>query len=382
MLTRREKKGHRSEGIVLATVLMLIFVLITAVYSFQRRAVIDTMIAQNRIDSGRADTLARGGLRFAEALVVLIHRYPELQEAGSGPLLDGLPPPGLFEKGWSELLPKSALLPDGDDQSLRFRIEDENARLNLSALIAHSTGDGSDNDDNSTSSNDAESAVEYLTEVMRVIIDNMDAASDSGKNYDEREIAENLIDWMDSDNARANGGDEDDYYQGQDPPYKAANRPFLSFDEIGMVQGIDPPLLDAMRDYLTVYPIGGSSGVNLNQAKPWVLSIVYAGTSGDRELLRPRMIEALVKERRRDRIICTETSADPTTCTSLGDIGNGGLADGSFFPEISLPAVPEALRVTITATAGSATSRFQAVFDARSGSEPILLSWRRLRGRE
>ena len=62
---------RRERGIVLAIVLVLIFALITAVYAFQRRALIDTTIAQNRLAAAEADALARGGIRIAEAIVYL-----------------------------------------------------------------------------------------------------------------------------------------------------------------------------------------------------------------------------------------------------------------------------------------------------------------------
>ena len=79
---------------------------------------------------------------------------------------------------------------------------------------------------------------------------------------------------MDEDDTARNGRSENNYYRNQDPPYDARNGPFLSFDEIGLVEGVDSQLLKSMRDYMTVHPIGGSQGINLNRAKPWVLSIV------------------------------------------------------------------------------------------------------------
>jgi Tfp pilus assembly protein PilX len=59
-------KAQRNErGIILAIVLVLIFALITAVYAFQRNAIIDATISRNRVDAAEADALAKGGLRIA-----------------------------------------------------------------------------------------------------------------------------------------------------------------------------------------------------------------------------------------------------------------------------------------------------------------------------
>ena len=64
MIVSRHRRSER--GIVLALVLVVIFVLITAVYAFQRRATIDVTIASNRLAAGEADALARGGLRVVD----------------------------------------------------------------------------------------------------------------------------------------------------------------------------------------------------------------------------------------------------------------------------------------------------------------------------
>ena len=55
--------SRNERGIVLAIVLVMIFALVTAVFSFQRRAIIDTTIATNRLEAAEADALAKGGLR-------------------------------------------------------------------------------------------------------------------------------------------------------------------------------------------------------------------------------------------------------------------------------------------------------------------------------
>ncbi len=363
------RDSRRSAGIVLAIVLVLIFVLITAVYAFQRRAIVDTSIATNRLRGAEADALARGGLRIGEAIIYLAR----LKQA-AGPA--GAPGEGLGS-GNASLPPGDRWASIGDfplqlegGRTLRITIEDEGARLNLNALVPQ-------NEEQSTTS--SEEAEEYLSLVLQYIIDGIDAPSQD-KNYDTRTISAHLLDYMDPDEDARMGGDENSYYRSQDPPYVARNGPFLSFDEIGLVEGVDPQLLEAMRDYLTVHPIGGSQGINLNRAEPWVLSIVYAGTSGDRDLVREQTVRDIYALRAKSKLICSDAASDPARCVIPREVGSGELAEGSIYPQTELPAKPTVFRVVAEAQVGPVIRRMEAIYDTRPREGPQLLSWRRLRG--
>lgn len=371
----RTRERRRSEGIVLAIVLVLIFVLITAVYSFQRRAIIDTSIATNRLRSAEAEALARGGLRIGEAVVFLVRLKEEAGAAGSTE--EGLGNPTSNPGGspapdelWASIGDFPLQFEGG--QTLRITIEDEGARLNLNALVPQNRD---------PSANDSVEAEEYLVDVLEYIIDGMDA-SGQDKNYDSRAISRNILDYMDDDGTARNGRSEDAYYGAQDPPYRARNGPFLSFDEIGLVEGVDPQLLNAMRDYLTVHPIGSNQGINLNRADPWVLSLVYSGTSGGRRLIRKQTVRDILGLRSEAKLVCTESSADPLRCVAPGEVGNGELGEGSIYPETVLPTRPSVFRIVAEARVGNLTRRIEAIYDTRPIAGPQLLSWRRLRGPE
>lgn len=374
-VTKHARDRRRSQGIVLAIVLVLIFVLVTAVYAFQRRAIIDTSIAKNRLQSDEAYALARGGLRIGEAVAYIARLKQEAEAAGASPqgLNDDASGPGAApllaaDALWAGIGAFPLELEGG--RTLRISIEDEGARLNLNALVDPNVDVGEVGD---------EEAEEYLRRVLEYIIDGIDRRAD-GKNYNPGEIALNLLDYMDADDIARSGRDEDSYYRAQDPPYRARNGPFLSFEEIGLVEGVDPALLKEMRDYLTVHPIGSTRGINLNRAKPWVLSIVYSGTSNDRDLVRENTVRDIMELRGNSKILCTESSADPTRCVSLNELGNGALGEGSIYPETLLPAKPSVFRVVAEAQVGNLTRRLEAIYDTRPMAGPQLLSWRRLRG--
>jgi type II secretory pathway component PulK len=384
----RRRDRRRSEGIALLIVLVIVMLLVTAVYLFQRRAVINTTIARNRVAAAEADALARGGLRIAEAALFLI-RLREEQElaasggaaAGAGGDAEAAGAPGLAallggsSEPWRMLDGLPIDLEQG--QSLQLRLEDAGARLNLNALVPATVGEGEDSGLES-SLEDHEEAILYLTEVLDYIVAGIEAPP-ADRVYDTREIAESLIDWMDEDGETRSGRSEDDAYARQDPPYRARNGPFLSFEEIGLVEGVDPQLLDAMRDYLTVHPIGGTAGINLNTAPPWVLKLVYAGTSGDRRLLTDDTVQEIWRLREQeDKILCEDSGGDPERCVSLSE----ARIEGSIYPETTLPSTARVFRVVAEARVGALTRRMEAIVDTRSLEEPQLLSWRRLRGAE
>jgi len=396
-------------GIVLAIVLVMIFALVTAVYSFQRRAIIDTTIATNRLEAAEADALAKGGLRVAEMLVMVVRaKHREGDAGGENPLSGddrggsdpaGLPGAAAGGAGVDMLWQSIGNFPFqlDDDHVLRIEIEDEGAKLNLNALVPPSgapaavagASSGDEDEDDEDASDDpppddgegteaSEEAIEYLTEVIQYVADGMDARPEE-KNYDAAAIAENILDFMDGDRTAVNGRSEDEYYRRQSPPYAAWNQPLLSVDQIGLIEDVDPTLLAELRHYVTVHPIGSTAGINLNRAEPWVLKLVYAGPSGNMRLIDDQMVEDIFKLRDKGKKICDSEGSDPA-CVPRAEVGNGDLANGSVYPEASLPAKPVVFRVVSSATVGDITRRFEAIYDTRPNPGPQLLSWRRLRG--
>lgn len=411
-MSARTTPRPRERGIVLILVLVVIVAMITAVTAFQRRAMIDTTVSANRLDAAEADALARGGLRLAEVLLVVVRAKQSANDTApqnaiggdadeTGDLLGGGGSGGGADALWQGL--GNAPIDLGDGRFLRVEIEDEGSKLNLNALVPVPTElaadtaalDSSDGDEEAEErareaedtlgetgegSSVDEEAVEYLSEVVQYVIDGMPEDA-STRAYDAKAIAENILDFIDGDTTAVNGRSEDEYYRRQDPPYRAWNRPLISVDQLALVQEIDPPLLDELRKYVTVHPIGSTGGINLNRAEPWVLKLVYAGPSGNRRLIDDRLVEDLYALRDKNKLACSSAGGD-ARCVALSEIGSGDLGNGEVYPEVDLPATPAVFRVTARATVGSITRRFEAIYDTRPDSGPQLLSWRRLRGND
>jgi len=84
-------------------------------------------------------------------------------------------------------------------------------------------------------------------------------------------LAGNLVDWLDADNEpQPQGGAEDGYYQGLQPPHLAANRPLTDVAELALVRGFDEAVRARLRPFVTALP--GFAALNVNTASPEVLA--------------------------------------------------------------------------------------------------------------
>lgn len=346
-------KPDRETGIVLAMVLVLALLLSTAIITFTRRAVVDKMIANNRNATAQAEALARGGIQLATALLledVLLDAEPDSKSIVGDTL----------EDGWAVVGSKEFTTEYGS--TLRLTIRDTGSRLNLNALVDH-TKESEDLDQSE--------AEEFLVTFLEKIIEEIPLPPGE-KFYDPRELAQNLIDYIDPNDVRTGGrGSEDDYYQRQSPPYRSANRPLLGVEELRMVEGFDAAIVEAMTPYVTVYPLVSNQGININTAPPHVLTAMYHGSSGDRRLVSPDSAQRLLRERESGRIVCDESSAAPDQCLPLGDF-----LDGSLYPPVQLPARATTFEVVSEATVDDVTRRLEVVIDRTRPISPRLLRWR------
>ncbi|MFP4560580.1 MAG: type II secretion system minor pseudopilin GspK [Thiohalorhabdus sp.] len=97
-------------------------------------------------------------------------------------------------------------------------------------------------------------------------------------------IADAAVDWIDPDQTPyGGGGAEDGMYQGLQPPYLAANRPFGEAEEIRLLRGVDGEAWRALEPHITALP--EATGVNVNTASPEVLAAVVEAWGSPRTAL-------------------------------------------------------------------------------------------------
>jgi general secretion pathway protein K len=344
---------------VLALVLILALLLSVSMVGFARRAVVDTMIVANRDASARAAALARGGVRLGMALLVEDRLAKDLNAVDPGSVQREVTPGNTPGDLWNQV--RDFELVDAEGGRLRIEIHDSGALLNLNAVVPYTGTDEPVEPD----------AEEFLTELLTKVVDEMEV-DPSEKVYDPRELARNLVDYMDVDEFRIVGGAENEYYQAQDPPRRAANRPLLSVEEVGLVEGFDVQLVDALRPYVTVYPLVGATGININTAPPHVLALLYAGVSGERRFVTADTVGRILRLRDEGRVVCT-TSVPALDCMTLSEVD---LGEGSLFPAVELPDDSDTFTIEARATAGSIERRIFAVVDRSELLEPKLVFWR------
>ena len=339
-------------------VLIVGLLLSASIFSFLRQSMIDSMLARNREHAAAAEDLARGGISIATA-VIFQDRFSKVIG-----LLRNKHPGASLSDLWARVGESPVQTNWGG--SLRITIEDAGSRLNLNALIP--TGKTEEE------SRPSEEAENFLVQFLEKVIEESRGAIDVAS-YDPRELARNLLDYMDPDDVGISGKRENDYYAEQVPSYRPSNGPLLSVEEIGLVEGFDARIAARIKPYVTVYPLLGETGINANTAPPHVLAILQHGSGGDMRLADADIVRSIMRIRHQGRIVCNATESDTERCVSLSEVG---LGTGSIFPPVELPQKATVFRVTSEATVEEVVRRIEAVIDISDRERPQLLSWRLL----
>lgn len=95
------------------------------------------------------------------------------------------------------------------------------------------------------------------------------------------ELANGLVDWMDSDSVVTYpGGAEDGEYLQHTPPYRAANRWLVDVDELHHVKGFNAKIIAQLRPFVTALP--DRTALNINTASVEVLAATLdSGSYGE-----------------------------------------------------------------------------------------------------
>jgi type II secretory pathway component PulK len=352
------RKGINQKGIVLPMVLIVGLILSVSIFSFLRQSLVDSFMARNLEHVAAAETLAKGGVSVATA-VVFHHRFSKLMG-----LMQNKDPGATLADLWAQI--ENSPLETNWGGRLEITIEDSGSRLNLNALIPVGK-----TEEESQPSDEAE---EFLVSFFEKVIDESQGQLAGGL-YDPREMARNLLDYMDPDDVGISGKNENDYYADQYPAHKPANGPLLSVEEIALIEGFDARIAGRIKPYVTVYPLLGETGINANTAPAYVLALLQHGSSGDMRLADEEIVRSILKNRQEDRIVCDQTESDSERCVSLSEVG---LGTGSIFPPVELPQEAHVFHIISEATVENVVRRVEAVIDISDRESPQLLSWRLL----
>jgi general secretion pathway protein K len=236
----------------MALVLTLVVITILAflVLEFNYLMRVEASIAENYRDSLKAYYLAHSGVNFAYCL---------LRD-------DNLSYDSLDEKWALAEIPV-----DIAEGEVTFRIEDENAKINVNLLKG------------------VKERQEQLIRLCGLLNEQYGRHAPISSS-----IVPVIIDWTDDDDEievlevvfEENKGAEDEYYRALEDPYPCKNRPLDTLEEVLLVKGMTDEIFFGRRpnkekgieptsglgDYLTIY---GSGRININTASFFVLESLH-----------------------------------------------------------------------------------------------------------
>ncbi|QDU37742.1 Putative type II secretion system protein K [Maioricimonas rarisocia] len=211
-------------GSLLVIVLVVIVLLSLAAYTFT-----DVMITESEasVMQGRAVAARSFALSGVEYAAAWLETPDELETENlyhnpttfAGVLMQDAP----TDRARGRFTIIAPVETDPEGRQIRFGLIDESGKLNLNAIPLDELDDVQARD-------------------MLLYIPNM-----------TEEIADSILDWVDSDDERRQYGAEDDTYQSMSPPYVTKNGPLETLDELLLVNGVTPALLygeDANRNGL------------------------------------------------------------------------------------------------------------------------------------
>jgi general secretion pathway protein K len=91
------------------------------------------------------------------------------------------------------------------------------------------------------------------------------------------ELADSVVDWLDTDANTQPSGAEDIDYLNVEPPYRAANQLLQSIGELRLVKGFDRDAVEKLRPLITALP--EATSININTAPSAVLSALFPDLS-------------------------------------------------------------------------------------------------------
>ena len=217
--SRSQRVSSRREGALLLIVLVTVVVLSLSAYTFT--TLMQTEEEATRLTTLRLQTkyLADSGLDYTRMFLANTdatirenggrwnneERFRGIQVASE---VDGGGRIGYFS------VVNYDIDSDGLAAGSRFGLVDESSKINLNTLVF------------------SDALQEGIAHEILMTLPEM-----------TEEIADSILDWLDSDDEAREYGVETDYYQGLSPAYAAKNGPMDSLDELLLIPGVTPQLL-------------------------------------------------------------------------------------------------------------------------------------------
>ncbi len=235
---------HRRRGVILLLVLVVVAMLALGAGLFGQLMLTEHRAAQVASRQSQVRAFAESG---AEVARQFLNRLPEDQTSAGG-LYDN---DGRFK---DQIVVKDAtprdqgrfsiVAPKIEDtviEGARYGLQDESARINLARLLEYDQSSGS------VSADGVDATDNTYAHMMLMGLPNM-----------TDDIADNILDWIDSSGTTRENGVGSDYYNSLQPPYAPRNGPPITIEELLQVQGVTPELLFGYDAVSMGYSTSGS----------------------------------------------------------------------------------------------------------------------------
>ncbi|PSF06262.1 type II secretion system minor pseudopilin GspK [Marinobacter halophilus] len=226
----------KQSGVALIMVLMAMALVVMLATGMSHQQSIRIFKAGHYLAQQQGHSIALGAEEFARRILVRDFE----QDREDGLMVDS---PDEF---WAMY---AAILPLDSDGVAEVQIDDLSGRINLNDLV-------------SANGQVDSLAKDRLTRLLRAL--GITAVS-----------ADALVDWIDADDQTISAyGAEDGQYLMADPPYRAANQPFVSITELRLIDGMTEEIYVALKPHVIALPVSGV-GINVNTATGPVLMSLH-----------------------------------------------------------------------------------------------------------
>jgi type II secretory pathway component PulK len=221
-LTGSESCPTRQErsGVVLLAVLIVIVILTLAAYQFSQLMTYESKAADSAVRAAQARALAQSGVNYAAALLSNTDSFTNTLNSNpydnptafQDVIVQSSDQPRLQGR-FSLAAPLSIDDPLFGTNAFRFGVTDESSKINLNTFM------------------NIDSSGQTLYNVLMQLPNMTD------------DVANSILDWIDTDDDTRSNGAESDYYSTLTPPYQTRNGPPDSIEELLLVKGMTPQLL-------------------------------------------------------------------------------------------------------------------------------------------
>jgi general secretion pathway protein K len=306
------KHLRQESGMVLLVVLLVVTLLASLLSEFAFSVLVDMRLAETYRDSTRGYYLARGGVTVGR-MFLLLDKESNGYDAPNDPS-------ELWAQGLSNY-------PVGDGY-LSIQVEDLCGKLNLNLLFVNGN-------------------IESFNKARFI------ALCDELGLVNGIELADALIDWLDSNEDPGQYGAESSYYQSLDHPYPAKNAPIDTLEELSLIMGFDGETMKKLVPHVTLF---GNGDLNVNTASRELLTAVFVAQQMN--IADAESAAGSILAKREEGPITSDILSQLATLGSFAT--NKGLGHG-------LDVKSTALQITSDAEVNDGRRTFTAVVDHKGG---------------